>query len=182
MSIVFVTGGVRSGKSAFAEQLAKEKDVSVLYVATGVATDKEMEQRIALHRERRPASWEVAEHPYEADAFVSEYSGYEVVLFDCVSTWLSNLLLTFPEGRWRDGAATEEIKGKIERWLSGVRQYQGTMIVVSSEAGLGGVAMSRLGRWFQDMLGWANQRIAAEADEVYAVISGIPCKIKGERI
>jgi adenosylcobinamide kinase/adenosylcobinamide-phosphate guanylyltransferase len=182
LSIILVTGGVRSGKSAFAERLAIESSASVLYVATGVCTDEEMEQRITLHRRRRPAAWELAETPYDADEAASSYHNYEVVLFDCVSTWVTNLLLQVSEGRWGDTAETERILAKVERWLAATRDYQGKVIVVTSETGLGGVAMSKLGRWFQDVLGEANQRIAAEAEEVYAVLSGIPWKIKGESV
>lgn len=182
MSIVLVTGGVRSGKSAFAERLAQEKSASVLYVATGVCSDEEMEQRITLHRRRRPASWGLAETPCDADEMIASYSAYDVVLFDCISTWISNLLIDVPEEKWRDPAETERILGKIDCWLSAVRDYPGTIIAVTSETGLGGVAMSKLGRWFQDTLGEANQRIASEAEEVYAVLSGIPWKIKGEGV
>lgn len=182
MSIVLVTGGVRSGKSAFAERLVKEKSRAVLYVATGVCTDKEMEQRITQHRERRPASWGLSETPYDAAAEVQTYYNYEVVLFDCVSTWISNLLVGVPEEKWRDVEETERIIGAVDSWMNAIRDYPGTVFVVTSETGLGGVAMSKLGRWFQDTLGVVNQRIAAEAQEVYAVLSGIPWKIKDERI
>ncbi|MBN6186766.1 bifunctional adenosylcobinamide kinase/adenosylcobinamide-phosphate guanylyltransferase [Aneurinibacillus sp. BA2021] len=179
MSIILVTGGVRSGKSAFAERLAAERGASVLYVATGVCTDEEMERRIAMHRERRPASWGTSETPYGAADGVDAYHAYDAVLFDCVSTWISNLLIAVPEERLRDEGETARIMNEVERWLASAKQYAGTLIVVTSETGLGGVAMSRLGRWFQDLLGMVNQRIAAEAEEAYAVLSGIPLKIKG---
>jgi adenosylcobinamide kinase/adenosylcobinamide-phosphate guanylyltransferase len=180
VSIIFITGGVRSGKSAFAEQLARETSDSVLYVATGVNTDKEMEQRIIAHQERRPASWGLLEVAYDVHRSVSSYHVYDVVLFDCVSTWVSNLLLQVPEEQWREAQVTQAIYEKVNEWLTHLGNYSGTIIVVSSEVGLGGVAMSRLGRWFQDVLGTINQQIAARADEVYAVLSGIPWKIKGE--
>ncbi|MFT9849086.1 bifunctional adenosylcobinamide kinase/adenosylcobinamide-phosphate guanylyltransferase [Aneurinibacillus sp. REN35] len=182
MSIVLITGGVRSGKSAFAEQLAKERSASVLYVATGVCTDEEMEARIVLHRKRRPASWGISETPYDAADGVAAYHAYDAVLFDCVSTWISNLLIAVPEERLRNEKETKRINEEVERWLALAKQYEGTLIVVTSETGLGGVAMSRLGRWFQDVLGSVNQRIAAEADDVYAVLSGIPWQIKGAGI
>lgn len=181
MSIIMVTGGVRSGKSAFAEQLAQEKSESVLYIATGVNTDNEMEERIALHRTRRPDAWGLLETPLDIAGAAGDYSSYQVVLFDCISTWVTNQLLAVPEEEWRDSVHTERILAHADEWLGKLRIYEGTVIIVSSETGLGGVAMSRLGRWFQDVLGTVNQRIAAEADEVYAVLSGIPLRIKGEQ-
>jgi adenosylcobinamide kinase / adenosylcobinamide-phosphate guanylyltransferase len=179
VSIVFITGGVRSGKSAFAERLAREKGDSVLYIATGVNTDAEMEQRILLHRTRRPAAWGLLEVPYDVPGSVSQYEAYDTVLFDCVSTWVTNLLLEVPEEKWRDKQVTEQILRQVKEWGSTLRSYPGTILIVSSETGLGGIALSRLGRWFQDVLGEANQHLAEQADDVYAVLSGIPVKLKG---
>ncbi|WCN38293.1 bifunctional adenosylcobinamide kinase/adenosylcobinamide-phosphate guanylyltransferase [Aneurinibacillus uraniidurans] len=181
MSIIMVTGGVRSGKSAFAEQLAGENGTSVLYIATGVNTDIEMEERIALHRARRPEAWGLLETPLDIVGPAGEYENYETVLFDCVSTWITNQLLAVPEEEWRAEVHTRNIIAQADAWLERLRTYKGCAIIVSSETGLGGVAMSRLGRWFQDVLGTVNQRIATQADEVYAVLSGIPLCLKGER-
>ncbi|WP_027416954.1 bifunctional adenosylcobinamide kinase/adenosylcobinamide-phosphate guanylyltransferase [Aneurinibacillus terranovensis] len=180
MSLILVTGGVRSGKSAFAERIARETSDSVLYVATGVCTDSEMEQRIEYHQKRRPVSWGLLE---SSDSLGSAevYDGFDVILIDCLSTWISNALLTVPEDSIRDSGVTKRILNDTADWISLIQTFAGTVILVSTEAGLGGVAMSRLGRWFQDVLGEANQQIARAADEVYAVISGIPWQIKGEK-
>jgi adenosylcobinamide kinase / adenosylcobinamide-phosphate guanylyltransferase len=179
MNIIFVTGGVRSGKSLFAEQLAKERGTSVLYVATGVNTDPEMGERIKLHQARRPADWELLEATEELGDLVPSYFSFEVVLIDCLSTWLTNQLVLVPEEKWQDAEENERILARVDDWLAKVKVYRGTVIVVSSETGLGGVAMSKLGRWFGDLLGSINQRIAAAANEAYVVLSGIPWRIKG---
>jgi adenosylcobinamide kinase / adenosylcobinamide-phosphate guanylyltransferase len=179
MNLVFITGGIRSGKSLFAEQLAGERGTSILYVATGVNTDPEMEERIKCHQERRPKDWGLIEVREELGDSVLTYFSFDVVLIDCLSTWLTNQMVLTPEEMWQDAATSERILAQVDVWLERVKAYQGTVILVSSETGLGGVAMSKLGRWFQDLLGLLNQKIAAAANEAYVVLSGIPWRIKG---
>jgi adenosylcobinamide kinase/adenosylcobinamide-phosphate guanylyltransferase len=179
LSLILVTGGVRSGKSRFAEELAEQSEGSVLYVATGKAWDKEMQARIERHRERRPTDWgciEVGESL--ADARVATEK-YDVVLIDCLSTWVSSRLMSVPESEWRSEAITQSILQETQLWLSALDGADRTVIAVTSEVGLGGVAMNRLGRWFADVLGDVNQLTAKQADVVYAVLSGIPWRIKG---
>lgn len=179
MSLVFITGGIRSGKSAFAERLAAERGISILYAATGSGCDQEMEQRIKRHRERRPKCWGLLECPYDLSAISSAGTVYDLVLVDCLSSWVSNWLLLADEAQEGDKQAPLDIREQLKNWIFRIRQDAATYIVVSSEAGLGGVAMSSLGRRFQDVLGEANQMVAENADEVYAVFSGIPWRIKG---
>ncbi|MGE7273367.1 bifunctional adenosylcobinamide kinase/adenosylcobinamide-phosphate guanylyltransferase [Brevibacillus panacihumi] len=179
MSLILVTGGVRSGKSGFAEELASETGKRVLYVATGEAKDEEMHSRIALHRSRRPADWGCVEIPLRLSESIQAAREYEVVLIDCLSTWVSNRLMAVPEPEWRSEAITREVYEEATSWLDGVAASSRTVIAVTSEVGLGGVAMSRLGRWFADVLGDVNQMTARRADTVYAVLSGIPWRIKG---
>lgn len=173
MSVILVTGGARSGKSRFAEQLARQKGGKTLYHATGVAVDGEMKKRIARHRARRPAEWGLLESPSRLS--VASYAGYDVVLFDCLSAWVSNRLL-----EWEDrlDAAEEAILGQLNDWLNDAANAPQTIIVVTSEVGWGGVEMSPLGRAFQDALGLANQMAARRAEEVYAVLSGLPWRLK----
>lgn len=181
MSLILVTGGVRSGKSRFAEELAEKTSQSVLYVATGEAWDEEMTARIALHQARRPASWGCVEVGGSLTATIASAADYEVVLIDCLSTWVSNRLMCVPEQELRSEAITREVLREAQEWLEMIeaaRQKQ-TVIAVTSEVGLGGVALSRLGRWFADVLGDVNQMTARQADAVYAVLSGIPWRIKG---
>lgn len=180
MGLIYITGGVRSGKSAFAEKLAIQKGGnSVAYIATGVNTDPEMDRRIRLHQERRPASWGLIEAPYQLGHLTALRPTYEVFLLDCLSSWISNRLLSAPEERWGDQSYAKELLDDLQDWLEESGKGACTVLVVSSEVGLGGVAMSRLGRWYADVLGEANQLVARQANEVYAVISGIPWRLKG---
>ncbi|MED1948044.1 MULTISPECIES: bifunctional adenosylcobinamide kinase/adenosylcobinamide-phosphate guanylyltransferase [Brevibacillus] len=179
MSLVLVTGGVRSGKSRYAEELAMKLSSRVLYVATGKAWDDEMKQRIELHQARRPLEWgcvEVGERLTDYHAFREQY---DVVLIDCLSTWVSNRLMSVDESEWRSASHTQALLQEAEAWLSLVQNSPQKVIAVTSEVGLGGIALSRLGRWFADVLGDVNQRSARQADAVYAVLSGIPWRIKG---
>lgn len=181
MKLVLVTGGVRSGKSGFAEELACQTGDQVLYIATGVNTDSEMEERIRVHRERRPDSWSCLEAPYDLPLTLDTYTPYPVILFDCFSTWVTNQMMQIPEEELGQRKWTETILSRVNEWLQIMSDYPGVVIGVTSEVGLGGVAMSPLGRWFQDVQGSVNQQLAREAAEVYMVVSGIPWKIKGEQ-
>ncbi|OUQ89152.1 bifunctional adenosylcobinamide kinase/adenosylcobinamide-phosphate guanylyltransferase [Brevibacillus brevis] len=179
MSLVLVTGGVRSGKSRYAEELAMTLGSRVLYVATGKAWDDEMKQRIEQHQARRPLEWgcvEIGERLTDYHAFREQY---DVVLIDCLSTWVSNRLMSVDESEWRSASHTQALLHEAEAWLTLVQNSPQKVIAVTSEVGLGGVALSRLGRWFADVLGDVNQRSARQADAVYAVLSGIPWRIKG---
>ncbi|MEJ8545536.1 bifunctional adenosylcobinamide kinase/adenosylcobinamide-phosphate guanylyltransferase [Brevibacillus borstelensis] len=179
MSLILVTGGVRSGKSRFAEALAHEAAKDVLYVATGKAWDDEMARRIERHRERRPDTWGLCELGGRLSESINAAENYSVVLLDCLSTWVSGRLMDIPEQAWRDERITNQVLGEAQEWLDAVAQSGQTVIAVTSEVGLGGVAMSRLGRWFADILGDVNQQAARQADTVYAVIAGIPWRLKG---
>lgn len=181
MSLILVTGGIRSGKSQFAEQLATEKSRSVLYVATGISTDPEMEERIRLHQRQRPQHWGVLESPYEWAGSVDHLQIHDVVLYDSLSAWIGNRLYRELEQteQGQDMRVPEMLLQEVQQWLDRIREIQTTFIVVTDETGMGGVALTPLGRQFQDRLGKANQLIAGAADEVYMVISGIPWRIKG---
>ncbi|MDR7317195.1 bifunctional adenosylcobinamide kinase/adenosylcobinamide-phosphate guanylyltransferase [Brevibacillus nitrificans] len=181
MSLILVSGGVRSGKSRFAEELAEKTSESVLYVATGEAWDEEMTARIARHQARRPASWGCVEVGGRLTESMAPAADYEVVLVDCLSTWVSNRLMSVPEQELRSEAITREVLRDAQEWLDYIAAagQKQTVIAVTSEVGLGGVALSRLGRWFADVLGDVNQMTARQADAVYAVLSGIPWRIKG---
>lgn len=173
MSLILVTGGVRSGKSKFAEDLLMKQKGSTLYIATGVSTDSEMQARIEKHQQRRPHEWGLVEESLDLLKTIDDIQQYDRTLVDCLSTWITNRLVKIESRDQIPILATE-----IEKWLEIVKQIEGEVIVVSSETGLGGVAMSSLGRIFQDALGEINQKVAEQADEVYAVLSGIPVRIK----
>lgn len=175
-----VLGGIRSGKSAFAEELADSSGDPVLYVATGQSVDAEMAERIRKHRERRPAHWHTLEEPLHLSEalqrFMEGRPSVDVMLVDSIDTWVSNLLLD----REEEGPARAECLAleSLESVVSLCRQRTIQGVLVSSEVGLSPVTPNRLGRQFQDLLGTVNQRAAALADEVYLVVAGIPVRIK----
>lgn len=173
----FVTGGARSGKSAFAEQLARDLGgESVLYVATAETPegDAEMRRRVEEHRSRRPAGWSTFEISYSTPAAsLSEAARAgceaEAVLLDSLTLWVS--------GRMMAGT-DEEILTELDGFLAAAAGLDAAVVVVADEVGLGLVPESREGRLFRDLLGLANQLVAAAAEEVYLCISGIPLQVR----
>lgn len=178
--VTLVLGGIRSGKSAFAEELAGRSGETAVYLATGQASDEEMADRIHRHRERRPAHWHTIEEPFSLAESLAQFLQTEydvgIILVDSVDVWVSNLLLTREEG---DPDGTERFALEcLEAVLQLCRQGAKQAVLVSSEVGLSPVSVNRLGRQFQDLLGTVNQQAAALADEVYLVVAGIPVKVK----
>ncbi len=191
--LTLVLGGVRSGKSVFAEQLAAATGPRVLYIATAVASDAEMEERVRCHRARRPASWGLIEEPLDLGRAVEVASaGWDTVLLDSVSGWLGNLLLRrlrpgdpavgeefvfSPPGDEAELAALlkQEAMAAISAMLT---RRHGRLIAVSDETGLSLVPPSFAGRLFQDLLGSVNQSLAAAAESVYLVVAGLPLQLK----
>ena len=180
--IVLVTGGARSGKSAFAESLAAKAGDSVGYIATAQIYDEEMRYRVKLHQERRPDNWQTYEAPFGAEqALVEAAASHAVILFDCITLYLSNLLCAIPEADLTEERAYTDMTVQIDRLLQAAQTAakQGvTVIFVSNEVGAGIVPENRLARFYRDLSGLANQRIAAAAEDVYAVLAGIPVNIK----
>lgn len=170
MGIKLITGGVRSGKSRFAESLCMDAEF-VTYVATGVALDEEMKKRIEEHRKRRPDHWCLMEEPHHLDQVFQQIPDHHVVMVDSLTTWVSNQLMLYGEEEWKD-----RLKQDTRTWLKVLKPYDA--ILVTDEVGLGGVAMHPVSRAFQDGLGWVNQEIAQAADEVWMVIAGIPWRVK----
>ncbi len=171
--LVLVLGGARSGKSAFAERLARaEGGDDVLYVATATATDDEMAARIVRHRADRPAVWDTVELPMRAgDALRQRANLPRVLLLDCLTLLLSTPAFTDPDlsADAIEAHAAAEVDGLL-RLRDG---YPGTLIVVSNEVGMGLHPNSALGRSYRDALGRANQRLAAHADAAYLLVAGI---------
>ena len=178
--LTLVLGGVRSGKSAFAEKLAGELNGPVIYLATGQAGDGEMAERIRRHQARRPAYWITVEEPLRpAGALAEALAAVEqpaVVLLDGLDGWVANLIL---EQEDADLAAVEGLAlGELERLVTVCRGQAAAAVLVSSEVGLSLVSDNALGRRFQDLLGTVNQRAAAAADGVYLVVAGLPLSLK----
>lgn len=179
--ITFVLGGARSGKSAFAAELAKNYK-RVAYIATAQALDDEMAERIRIHKASRPDNWQVIEAPLDADGVIKDLNGkVDFVLFDCVTLYLSNLLIPhhppFSKGGWGDYKDVDILK-KIDILCKACREISAHAAIVSNEVGLGIVPDNELSRRFRDLAGKANQIIAKEADEAYFLTAGIVQRIK----
>jgi adenosylcobinamide kinase/adenosylcobinamide-phosphate guanylyltransferase len=171
--LVLILGGVRSGKSRYAQQLASDDGGRVLFLATAEAGDDEMVQRIARHKSSRPQTWCTIEEPLDiSSALRNDTADADTVIIDCVTIWLSNLLL-------REGGATEdEVMEHIERIIDAYKKGGSTYIIVSGEVGMGLVPEHPMGRAFRDLLGFANQRLAAAADRMVLMVAGIPVDVK----
>ena len=147
----------------------------VLYVATAEALDDDMQRRIAKHRQQRPADWTTLEEPVELDsALPTALAGFDVCLLDCLTLWVSNLLLKM-EGK---ADPEQQILSAAERLLEAYERSEATWIVVSNEVGLGVVPSSRLGSVYRDALGRVNQLVAAKADRVYFMVAGLALEMK----
>jgi adenosylcobinamide kinase/adenosylcobinamide-phosphate guanylyltransferase len=190
-----VTGGARSGKSAFAERRAGELAAggggggTVMFVATAVVTDDEMVDRIALHRARRPVGWELVEAPLDLGTVVADAARRAtVVVVDCLSIWASNRLLALGQPArdasgdrsWRDAVARleKDLVAETDGWTGAVAESPTAVVVVTNEVGFGVVPPTPLGRAFRDLLGRLNQHVAANADAVHLVVAGIPVDLR----
>ena len=166
-----VLGGVRSGKSQVAERLALESGLPVTYLATATAGDAEMHPRIARHRARRPASWGLVEEPIHLAAALQAHADPgRCLLVDCLTLWLTNLLLA------ADGEALDRERAALLKLLP---TLPGRLILVSNETGLGGIAMGELGRRFDDAAGQLHQDLAPLCDQVILTVVGLPLSLKG---
>lgn len=168
--LILVLGGAASGKSQAALELAGRRGPKA-FVATGEALDGEMAKRIERHRETRPAEWVTAEVPRElAVWFRSEGQAYRTIVVDCLTLWLSNLCGRRITGR--------DLTEPVDALLQAVRAGSARVVLVSNELGFGLVPPERHARAFRDLAGRVNQQVAAEADEVYVVISGQSLRLK----
>lgn len=180
-TLTLVLGGARSGKSAFAARLAESFGGEVVYVATAEAGDEEMAARIARHRGERPPRWRTVAAPRDLDrALPRELRAGETALIDCLSVWLSNeLLAAVPaaDGETVPAAVAEALErsllGAVEHLVDEALRREGATVVVSNEVGSGVVPAYPLGRLYRDLLGRANQLVAARAAAVYLVVAGI---------
>lgn len=171
--VTLILGGARSGKSRFAEQLAASRGTCVTYLATAEAGDDEMRARIARHQAERPAHWHTVECPRDpAAALRAHATNADCFLLDCLTLLVSNLLLADEE------SAEAAVRSATESLLTACREAGADLIIVSNEVGLGLVPEYPLGRLYRDLLGKANQWIAADADAVYYLIAGLPLEIK----
>lgn len=168
--IYLITGGERSGKSNYAQNLALQFSQSPIYVATARKWDDDFQNRINRHQQERDERWT----NIEKEKYLSEidFSG-KVALIDCVTLWLTNF---FSDHQYDVNLSLEEAK---KEFLSIANQENSTLIIVTNEIGMGVHAETHIGRKFTELQGWMNQFLAANADEVILMVSGIPVKIKG---
>ncbi len=217
-SLILVTGGARSGKSTHAErlaaQLAEPRGGRVTYLATSETHDPEMAARVAAHRAARPAGWTTVECPLEAPAAVraaaagsgaqgagtagsaGPYGAPPIVLLDCVTLWVTNLLFSGgafggsepPAGGYNydkdllpaeeERAAAGRVTAAVDDLVAAVAETGVTLVAVTNEVGLGVVPEYPLARLYRDQLGWANQRLARDADRVFFLVSGFALDVK----
>lgn len=175
--LVLILGGVRSGKSSFAQRLAETTGDKVIFLATAQAGDDEMAERISRHKASRPASWSTIEEPLELNSVLqTESASADVVLIDCLTLWVSNILIR--DGDSAEKEALKQIDGILNNYQRGNTSY----IMVSGEVGMGLVPANPLGRAFRDTLGRLNQELARKADRVYMMVAGISLEIKSPGI
>jgi len=178
---ILLTGGVRSGKSDYAEKLAKEIGNRVLFVATAVAFDEEMKKRIEAHKKSRPSSWSTLEATDDIGKQISKNAGdAEVVIIDCITVLTGNLLsrMIEAEGKTDNKSIFNNITEEIVKIIECMESSKASFVIVTNEVGMGIVPDNPMGRFYRDLLGKANQILASHADRVYLMVSGIPLKIK----
>src|SRR5262245_58202168 len=177
--ITLILGGARSGKSSYAQQLAEESGKSVTFLATAQALDEEMSTRIQKHRSERPAHWQTMEIPLDIASHVREIQS-GVVLLDCITLLISNLLMGFVKDDLVEEAPfMQAVQKEMEKLSSAIGTSKQDWMIISNEVGLGLVPPYQMGRVYRDGLGWANQRLAREAEKVIFMVAGIPMVIKG---
>lgn len=170
--IELILGGARSGKSRLAERLAGESGLPVTYVATSQPLDGEMSARIAQHRARRPAGWALVEEPLALAAVLREHASPErCLLVDCLTLWLTNLLMLDDATR---------LAAERDALLDCLAALPGRVLLVSNETGLGVVPLGELSRRYVDEAGWLHQALAERCGRVVFTVAGLPMTLKGE--
>ncbi len=167
--ITLIIGGIKSGKSAFALDLCKNFNRK-LFIATAQAIDEEIKQKIEIHKKQRGSHWDTIEEPVNLLEAIEEAKDYDIVLVDCLTMWINNLIYHHLEA--------EE---KIEALIHYLKDFRGNIIFVTNEVGLGIIPPNALGRKYINLMGTINSLLSRVADEVYFVVSGIPIKIKFEK-
>src|SRR5947209_267330 len=168
--LILVGGGTRSGKSAFALSLARRLGGRRLFLATAQPGDDEMRERIRQHRQTRGPDFDTIEEPLAVPELLRGSPGYDVVVFDCLTLWLANLLL--------QDRGTEAVLRRLDDLAEVLASRPLHAVVVTNEVGLGIVPETALGRAFRDLAGLAHQRLGHLADEVYFAVLGTVLRIK----
>ncbi len=183
--IILVTGGARSGKSSFAEQLCIDRNNSTAYIATSIPFDDEMKDRVKKHKDSRPQNWETYEIYKDIYSIIKDISNkHETVIMDCITLLVNNLMFTYDldldnASPYDINKMEDYIKKQIIMLFEEVKNTELYFVNVTNELGMGVVPANKLSRVYTDIVGRINQYIASISDEVYFVVSGIPMKIKG---
>lgn len=181
MRVIFITGGARSGKSAFGLKEAGKGIGRKAYVATAEALDDEMAERIAAHKKARTDGWDTFEEPTELPDVIRKIrDDYDVIVIDCLTLWLSNIISRHPR---RGKEAAEKAAEMLTRTLHDLKEPgkdRPSIYVVANEVGMGIVPANKTARQFRDLAGRLNQLVAEVADEVYLMVSGLPLRVKGQ--
>jgi len=166
-----ILGGARSGKSRFAEKLATASGLPVTYIATSEPRDAELDARVRSHQARRPAHWGLIEEPLAlASVLASQASVGQCLLVDCLTLWLTNLLML---------DNPERLAAERDALLDALARLPGDIILVSNETGMGIVPLGELTRRYVDEAGWLHQAIAERCDQVVLTVAGLPLTLKG---
>jgi len=166
-----ILGGARSGKSRLAEKLATDSALPVIYIATSQPLDGEMNERVAIHRQRRPTEWRLIEEPVELARVLRENAAAgRCLLVDCLTLWLTNLLML---------DNPERLAFERDALLQALATLPGEIIFVSNETGLGVVPLGELTRRYVDEAGWLHQAIAERCQRVVLTVAGLPLTLKG---
>ena len=184
VKIIFVIGGARSGKSSFVLNEVSTLEGTRAYIATGEALDEEMHDRISKHKDDRGPEWSTYEEPVDvAEVLTDIKDKYRVVVIDCLTLWLSNVMMRLKNKEQRTKTTEKSVEEFINELKSlknssHVTHHASRLFIVSNELGMGIVPENEMAREFRDLAGFLNQKVAAIADEVYMVTAGIPVKIK----
>lgn len=183
MTTTLVLGGARSGKSAYAEKLALESGREVIYIATAHAGDGEMSRRIQHHRSVRPAHWITVEEPILLARAIERWSSPQrLVLVDCLTLWLSNLIFSVDQDCPEVGVIDlpEIFYAQSDALITALSRAAGDIVLVSNEVGMGLVPMGAVARCFSDEAGRLNQAVASACDRALFIVAGMPLTLKGK--
>jgi adenosylcobinamide kinase / adenosylcobinamide-phosphate guanylyltransferase len=179
---ILLIGGARSGKSSYAEELARQIGGNVLFVATAEARDEEMHRRIEVHKKSRPAHWHTLEAPCNVgNCITTEPNNFDVVVLDCVTLLVNNVLCQHMAIKGEDvdeNLVEKDVKTEIGALIKCLQNSPATFIMVTNEVGEGIIPLGATTRIYRDILGRANQMLAKAVDEVYLMVAGIPLKVK----
>ena len=166
--IIYVSGGVRSGKSRFAQELALQRSENPVYVATAKIWDDDFAKRVQLHRNERGPEWTLFEQ--ERDLHLLPLENH-IAVIDCVTLWLTNI--------WMEhGQSIAQTLTAFKSEIDALSKIDATLIIISNEIGMGVHPGTEMGRKFADLQGWANQYVAAKADQAVFMVSGLPLQLK----